>query len=63
MLLIYDNSRSLGFLVVQGTRVYLQMQGTPAQSLVKGDPTCCGAAKVVCMTTEPVLWSPGAASA
>ena len=35
-------------LVVQWLRIRLPMQGTWVQSLVREDPTCCGATKLVC---------------
>ena len=34
-------------LVVQWLRIFLPMQGTGVQSLVREDPTCCGATKPV----------------
>ena len=35
------------FLVVQGLKICLPMQGTRVRSLMREDPTCCGAAKPV----------------
>ena len=35
------------FLVAQWLRTHLPMQGTRVQSLVREDPTCCGATKPV----------------
>ena len=33
---------------LRGDSVYLPMQGTWVQSLVREDPTCCGATKPMC---------------
>ena len=35
-------------LVVQWLRIHLPVQGTRVQSLIREDPTCCGATKPVC---------------
>ena len=48
--------------VFRWLRLHLPVQGTRVQSLVKEDPTCCGAAKPVCRSywsphTRPVLCS------
>ena len=37
--------KSWASLVVHWLRIHLAMQGTPVQSLVREDPTCCGATK------------------
>ena len=36
------------------------MQGTRVRALDREDPTCQGATKLVCHTTEPALYSPWA---
>ena len=46
-----DKSRERGkgtSLVVQWLRICLPMQGTLVRSLVREDPTCCGATKLMC---------------
>ena len=56
--------RSLGTsLVAQWLRICLPMQGTRVRSLVREDPTCCGATKLLSLlsrTREPQLLSPRA---
>ena len=46
-------------LVVQWLRIPLPMQGTRVRSLVREDPTCCGATKPMCyLACVPQLLKP-----
>ena len=46
------------FLVAQGLRIHLPMQGTRVQALIREDPTCRGATKPVSQNYEPALLEP-----
>ena len=41
------NKELQGFLVAQGLRIFLPMQGKRVWAVVQDDPTCCGATKPV----------------
>ena len=45
ILKVSQKTPTRALLVVQWLRIYLEMQGTPVQSLVQEDPTCCGTTK------------------
>ena len=48
-----DSSHQGAFLAVQELRLRLPVQETQVTSLVREDPTCCGATMPVTTATEP----------
>ena len=49
-------------LVAQWQRIHLPVQETRDPSLVQEDPTCAKHLSQCTITTEPVLWGPGAST-